>query len=178
MKTISAEDFNEGIRLLSRGKVVRFDNETNNLDDWLDEIGFNVDEDLVPFGYFFEYRKLVRFDAEELHTFLDLRSDTPERAEKFLKYKNISTEEFSAYIKMRITTWIESGDYPLIAVGGITDGKRRFFVGFEIGGHSFEGVSYDCLGLFDDIDEMMGAHFKNGVFEPLFNSLDEFNGSS
>jgi hypothetical protein len=174
-RKISTNDFNEGIRMLSRGKVVRLDSENNTLEDWLDQIGFNIDEDLAPFGYFFPYRKFVAFDEEEIHTFLDLNSDTSERAEKFLKYKNITTEEYTEFVKSRVQTWIESGDYPLISIGTITDGKRTFYVGFELSGHSFEGVRNECLGLFNDIDEMLGAHFEEGVFEPLFNSLDEFN---
>lgn len=174
MKTVSPQEFNVGLSLLSKGKVVLFHNDDLSLDDWLNGIYLTVDEDCVPFGYFFNYAKLVDFDADEIHTYLDLESPISGRAEQFQQHTNLTTEEFLAYVKYRINSFIESGDYPLVVIGTITDGVRQVFVGYEIKGHSWEGRRADCLGLFDNIDEMLSTRFSNGVFEPLFHSADEF----
>lgn len=174
MKTISPLEFNVGLSLLSNGKVILFHNDDLSLDDWLNDISFNVDEDCVPFGYFFDYANLVNFDVDEIYTFLDLESPNSGRALRFKQLSNLTTEEFLAYVKYRINSFIESGDYPLVVIGTITDGFRHVFVGFEIKGHSWEGISNDCLGLFDNIDEMLSTRFSNGVFEPLFHSVNEF----
>jgi len=174
MNTVSPQKFNVGLSLLSSGKVVLFHNDDLSLDDWLNDISFNVDEDCVPFGYFFDYDQLVDFDPEEIFTYLKLENPNSERAVRFQQHSNLTTTEFVEYVKHRIDRFIESGDYPVVVIGTITDGVRHVFVGYEIKGHSWEGIQQDCLGLFDNIDEMLSTSFSNGVFEPLFHSIDEF----
>ena len=79
---------------------------------------------------------------------------------------------------MRIQNRIESGDHPAVVIGTITDGQRKVFVGYEVTGHSWEGVKHDCLGLFENLDDFLSAHFSNGVFETLYANLDDFNRSA
>jgi len=178
MKTVTPQQLNDGIALLSNGKVVLFNNDELTLEEWLNDISFTVDDDCTPFGYFFDYAKLVDFDPEEIFTYLDSESPNPARAEQFQKHTNLTTTEFVQFVKHRVNSFIESGDYPLVVIGTITDGVRHVFVGYEINGNSWEGVQHDCFGLFDNIDEMLSTRFSNGVFEPLFHSIDEFYSST
>ncbi|MDA0221069.1 MAG: hypothetical protein O3B22_16080 [Proteobacteria bacterium] len=174
MKTITPQKFNDGLALLSHGNVVLFHNGNLSLENWLNEIGFDVDEECAPFGYFFDYSQLVDFDPEEIFTYLDERYPQTSRATRFQQHSNLTTLEFVEYIKYRINSLIEGGDYPVVVIGTITDGVRQVFVGYEIKGHSWEGIRRDCLGLFDNLDEMLSTRFSDGVFEPLYNSIDEF----
>jgi hypothetical protein len=178
MKTISVSNFDEGLLLLSGNKVVRFDSIDITLDDWLEKIDFNIEEDCSPFGYFFNYASLVEFNNEEISNFFEAQTGGDTRATRFKLYPNMSTTEFVSYIKYRVQYQIESGDYPLVVIGTFTDGLRKIFIGYELKGHSWEGVRQDCLGLFDNIHEMLNTEFSNGIFEPLYHSLDEFNSST
>ena len=178
MKIIEKSTFDEGLMLLSDGKVVSFSNEDMTLDFWLERIGFNVDEDCSPFGYFFSYESLVTFDDEEIPHYFEVDLDDSARARSFTQNFTWSSAEFFGYVGLRIQNRIESGDHPIVVIGTITDGQRKVFVGYEVTGHSWEGVRHDCLGLFENLDDFLSAHFSNGVFETLYANLDDFNRSA
>jgi hypothetical protein len=135
-----------------------------DVDEWLEATGFDRDYDTEFFGKYFPDDMFEHIDDYAIQEYFETTLDDPEA--RLLEYragKGLSTDELENYKEKFISNAYESGDYPGIYCGDISDGNRSIYYFGTRTGYSWEGISYEDYGIFLSEQDAIKILFNDGV---------------